>query len=102
MSKRDPTDIRSNDADRAGIDHARKLSVEQEGEDFKWLVNDKRGRRIVWRLLESTGVFRSSFTGNSETFFREGARNVGLQIMASLHAHSPESYFSMLQENQRK
>jgi hypothetical protein len=102
MSKRDPTDLRGQEASKTENEQARKLTVKQEAEDFRWLVSDARGRRFVWRMLEQTGVFRSSFTGNSETFFREGARNVGLKIMADLHAHSPESYFSMIQENNAK
>lgn len=80
----------------------RKASADMEAADFKWLMSDKRGRRIVWRLLEQTGVFRSSFTGNSETFFREGARNVGLKVLADLHEHAPEAYVLLLEEHKRK
>ena len=50
------------------------------------------------RLLERTGVFRSSFTGNSETFFLEGQRNVGLMLMAQIHDACPEKYTAMLEE----
>ena len=69
-----------------------------EAGDFKWIMSNKRGRRFIWRLLEKAGVFRSSFTGNSETFFREGARNIGLQVLAMVHEHTPESYTLMLSE----
>jgi hypothetical protein len=67
-------------------------------DDIKWLMGSRRGRRIVWRLLERTGVFRSSFTGNSETFFREGMRNVGLMLMAQINEACPEQYTQMVQE----
>lgn len=89
MSSQDfnPTDLHALDERR---DEAKKLSrFEQAAEldDYKWLMGSKRGRRIVWRLLSSTGVYRQSYTGNgSETFFREGCRSVGLQIVAQLHA----------------
>ena len=77
--------------------HARFVS-QRDRDDFKWLMDDKRGRRIMWRLLERTGVFRSSFTGNSETFFLEGQRNVGLMLMAQIHDACPEKYTAMLEE----
>jgi len=63
-----------------------------------WLMGNKRGRRIMWRLLEKTGVYRCSFTGNSTTFFNEGQRNVGLMLTAQIHEHAPDAYALMLKE----
>ena len=34
----------------------------QEADDTAWLMSGKRGRRIVWRLLERAGVFHAVFT----------------------------------------
>lgn len=98
MSNLDPTDIRARDKvaaeQKARQDHANRV----EADDIKWLMSHKQGRRIVWGLLEKTGLYRSSFTGNSETFFREGARNVGLQYMALIHEHAAEKYNLMVTE----
>ena len=69
-----------------------------EAEDFRWIMEHAQGRRFINRLLDRTGVYRSSFTGNSETFFREGARNVGLQLLAQINDLCPEKYPQMLQE----
>lgn len=81
---------------------ARKTKAEHaallKASDYKWLMSQPRGRRLMWRLLEETGLFRSSFTGNSETFFREGERNVGLKTMAILNEHCVEDYAQMLLE----
>lgn len=98
MSNFDPLDLRGQEAAKAQADERTKLTIGQEQDDFKWLMGSKRGRRIVWRLLERTGVFRSSFTGNSETFFREGQRNVGLMLMAQIHEQCPDQYALMLKE----
>ena len=46
----------------------------------------------MWRWLSRTGVFKSSFTGNSETFFREGMRNIGIMLMDEIHSHCPDLY----------
>lgn len=72
--------------------------LKQEAADLKWVLSDRRGRRFYRRLVEHTGVFQSSFTGNSETFFREGRRDVGLKLMADLTRNAPEAYSVMMQE----
>lgn len=100
--KRDPLDLRGHERLAAEQERERKHALDVAAADFKWLMSDKRGRRIVWKLLESTGVFRSSFTGNSETFFREGARNVGLMLLADVNAHAPDAYVLMLEESKTK
>jgi hypothetical protein len=98
MNHFDPLDLRGQERAKEQSDERQRLAVEQEKDDFKWLMGSKRGRRIVWRLLERTGVFRTSFTGNSETFFREGQRNVGLMLMAQIHEVCPDQYALMLKE----
>ena len=100
MSSFDPLDLRGQEKAQADNSERNKLALLTEQEDFKWLMGNKRGRRIVWRLLERTGVYRSSFTGNSETFFREGMRNVGLTLLAQVHEITPDQFAVMLKEQQ--
>ncbi len=102
MSKNDPLDLRGQERQREDKDRTRKLERDQEAADFGFLMSDKRGRRFIWRMLELTGVYRSSFTGNSETFFREGARNVGLKLISDIHEFAPDSYTTMLDEQRKK
>ena len=72
---------------------------EQEKADFAWLVGDARGRRFIWRLLSITGIFRSSFSGDSNrTFFQEGERNIGLQVMRDINEVCPEKMAEMIRE----
>ncbi len=98
MNDHDPTDIRGEEREQASQRRRVKLAENLRADDFKWIMSNKRGRRIVWHLLDLAGVYRSSFTGNSETFFREGQRNIGLQILALIHAHTPELYYVMHNE----
>ena len=77
---------------------AQRLAREREIDDFKFVMGDPRGRRVVWRILEKAGIYRSSYTGNSETFFREGERNIGLMLLAEMMATCPELHIAMLQE----
>lgn len=97
----DPLDLEAQRRSREGNAEQDKLEALAQSEDLKWLMADKRGRRFMWRLLERTGIYRSSFTGNSETFFREGERNVGLAVMADLMDFCPERYAQMIKEQKQ-
>lgn len=70
----------------------------QELADFRAVLKTQPGRRLIWRLLEKAGIFRTSFTGNSTTFFNEGMRNMGLIVMADLNEACPEMYQVMVNE----
>lgn len=99
MKKHDPIDIRSQEKAHAETELRRKLSKDTEDADFKWLMSSKRGRRIVWRLLDHAGIFRSSFNTNSMAMaFAEGNKNEGLRILALVHANCPELYPVMVRE----
>lgn len=94
----DPLDTPTREKADADLRERLRITKRQEAEDFKWLMADPRGRRVVWRYLGLAGVFRSSFTGNSETFFREGERNIGLKLMADIDTHAPTKYEAMVKE----
>ena len=71
-------------------------------DDLKWLMSSRRGRRIMWSLLERAGVWRLSFTTNAmQTAFNEGRRNEGLALIAAIHELCPERYVEMLQEQKK-
>lgn len=61
---------------------AQRNAQQQLLEDAKAVLMDTpAGRRVLWHLLEFCGVFSTTFTGNSQTFFKEGARSVGLHLL---------------------
>lgn len=91
-------DVRGEQERETAAREKARLAEIGEVNDWKWLMAHARGRRLVWRLLERTGIYRSSMTGNSFTFFKEGERNVGLFIQATLVEHCPEDYAKMLTE----
>lgn len=59
---------------------------------------DKRGRRVMFDLLSRAGIYTSSFTGNSETFFREGRRSLGLEYLKEIEGLAFDGFVKMLQE----
>lgn len=82
---------------------AAKLARQVEANDIKWLMGNKQGRRIVWRLLARAGVYRMTFAGvDAQTNFNEGARSNGLALLADINAHAPEAYALMAAESRIK
>jgi hypothetical protein len=73
------------------------------GSDLRWLMEQKRGRRIVWRLLEETRIYHSSFnTSGGVMAFNEGQRNVGLKLLSQLLTYAPGTYALLLEEHKGK
>lgn len=99
QAPRDPTDLIGEEQRARDAEQARLIARRIEVEDFKWLAAHKQGRRFLWRLMELTGQHRSSMTGNSHTFYNEGARAVGLVLMEEFHKHSLDAYVQMVKEN---
>ena len=71
-----------------------------EVDDLKWLMSNKRGRRVVARLLNEAGVWRSSFNTNAlQMSFAEGSRNGGLRLLDVVTTHCPDRFVELLKEN---
>lgn len=100
MENYDPLDTNSQDEIQSDKKLKGRLARETEEDDFRWLMSSKRGRRIVWRLLDQAGVFRSSFNPTAMIMaFNEGNRNYGNRMLALVHNHCPELYPQMMKEN---
>lgn len=81
-----------------GKTHDKRKDVERElRNDISDIVSTDSGRRFVWWLLSITGVYLPSYTGNSDTYFNEGRRAVGLEVMHRLASVAPQEFVSMIQ-----
>lgn len=102
MPTYDPTDIAAQEQEQerqqALLTHARRVELD----DLRWMIAHKQGRRILWRLLERTGLYRSSFNTNGMTMaMNEGQRNLGLFLLAELMDAAPDAYAQMLKEHKQ-
>lgn len=91
----------TNAADHGQIKSAgrkQRWNRERELSDVRSILSTKQGRRFWWRYLAKCKIFQSTFTGNNTTFFNEGERNVGLQLLADLNEAMPEAYMLMQKE----
>jgi len=74
---------------------------DRELNDLRAVLATAEGRRAIWRLLEHCGVNRSSYDPSQRgdsTVFREGARNVGLFLMAEITDADEEALVTMMRE----
>lgn len=100
MSNYDPLDHRSQERAREDKKSQTRIAQVDDEADLKWLMGSKRGRRIVWRLLDESGVFRLSFNTNAmQMAFAEGNRNFGNRTLAMIHSLCPELYPVMVKEH---
>lgn len=95
----DPIDTSEQVKHQSRRELAARLAKKDEENDLKWLMKDRRGRRIVWRQLSKAGVFQSSFNTNAMTMaFSEGRRNEGLNLLSEIHRLCPKLYTTMVEE----
>lgn len=75
--------------------HERRIEMD----DIKWMLSSKQGRRVLWRVMTWTGVFRSSFNHSGSIMaFNEGARYVGLTLLGQINDADPMAYATMTKE----
>ena len=61
----------------------------------------KATRTMVWDILGQCGIYNSAFTGNSQTFYLEGKKDVGLFILERLQEMDSKSYARLILEQQK-
>jgi len=70
-----------------------------EIEDMKWLLSDSRGRRVLRRMLDTAGLYRSTFAGEDTHLaaFNEGRRNFALFLTDEIITIAPDKWADILQ-----
>jgi len=81
------------------IEEVELAEQRREEGDLRKVLSIPEGRRFVWKMLSRAGVFRSSFTGNSHTFFNEGKREIGLGMFEDVMTVNSEMFVKMQKEN---
>lgn len=93
------------EARAAEQEQARQRDLEQLKNDVEALMATGAGRRIVWRMLESTHVYQTCYRDNPLQMARaEGRREIGLMLTEWLSIYAWENYQLMLTEanNERR
>ena len=103
MATNDPTDLKRLDREAEADEVDARETRRKELEDMRWLLGHPQGRRIALRLLDETGLFRSSFNHSGSLMaFNEGRRNLGLWLTAELMEANADGYLKVLREHKAK
>lgn len=84
--------------------HAEQAELEKQAlikqrTDMKNLLSTEYGRSIIWAIMSRCDIFGTSMTGNSQIYFKEGRRSVGLEIMSEVIASDPNAWIDMQKHN---
>lgn len=66
--------------------------------DLSWVLGDPRGRRVLWRIIASAGVWERIRAPNPDIHYREGRRDVGIELMEHIDSVDPAVIPLMMQE----
>ena len=99
----DPLDFKAQERDQKRREKQALLELEQDEGDLVWLMNERRGRRFVWRILERAGVFRSPFDTNALNMARKtGEKEFGIWVVVQINDICPELYMKMVREQKER
>lgn len=99
MTTFDPLDIRGQERSRE--ERARQVSLELDNAaaDLKWLMGSRRGRRLMWWILEQSPPRQDPFDQNALMMARKtGNQRLGIKLEAIAIFECPELYLQMIKE----
>lgn len=80
------------------LSRRQKTALQQADNDLLKVLSEPAGRRQLMRMIDQTGVFARSFTGDTETFYREGRRSVGLDLVEHIERVQPGAFAKLQAE----
>jgi len=77
-----------------------KAKAAQDDATIQSIMSSIGGRAWAHDLIESCGIFRTTFTGDAlKSAFNEGQRNIGLWFLALVMRACPDAYIQMMKES---
>jgi hypothetical protein len=91
-----------NSADPEQVEEASRktrIKAKTEALDLKFVMSSVQGRRVMSRILESSGLNESTYRADpNRTYYVMGARDFGLNIQEELLTHCEEEHDLMVKE----
>lgn len=80
---------------KAGREQKEQLSA------LRKFLETPAGRAWVWRLLEASHIYATSFVSGDphSSSFQEGERNLGLRVLSDVLKADPQAFITMSKEN---
>lgn len=80
---------------------AMEARLRREQQDLESILCLPQGRRMVWVIIERSGVFGASYSPDTHAMaFTEGRRSVGLELMTFIQERLPNRWLEMIGETQ--
>ena len=68
--------------------------------DYETIMRTEVGRRVMWHILDESGLNDSTYTNDSHAHaYMAGRREFGLWLKNELENFTPDYYFTMIKEN---
>lgn len=94
-----------NSADESQVkarEQLQKNSREQAIADMKHMLSQPQFRRFMGSIIRDCRLYRTSFTGNnSEMYYLEGQRSIGLKLKDLIDASEPSAFLKIEEENRK-
>ena len=105
MSDEISRDIDDAEVEREAREQAKRdrVAMLHALESWQHMLDEYDGRQVLWSILESCGIYRSSFSQSSKQMaFNEGRRTVGLLVLNQVLTVAPNAYNLMRNEAQER
>ena len=87
---------------RSRLRQQEKLDAKEQDQlnnDIKKVFDTPEGRRVLHKILSICEIYSDCFTGNAQTYYLEGRRVVGLELLEIIMEADKEIYIKLLREN---
>jgi hypothetical protein len=87
--KRPQTPLKKAGEENAALKQRVRADEQRLADDYREVFSTPHGERVFEDLIKKTGVFSSSFTGNSRGMYLQGQQAVGLYLLKMRDLDSP-------------
>ena len=84
--------------DNDHMSRSQKKAEKEFLEAFALALKDGNTRVVLRWIIDQCGVFDTSFTGNSTTFYNEGRRSVALDVIGMMNAVDPYEVVRLMKD----
>lgn len=80
------------------LEKEERLEVEQLRNDIKETFGTTEGKRVLYHILAMCEIYSDCFTGNAQTYYLEGRRSIGLELLDLIMETDSEIYIDIIKE----
>jgi len=91
--------MRHNDEERASKQKERKAEYEKINSAYKFVFQTAQGKVVLDDILSKGMLWQTTFTGNSQTYFNEGKRDLALYVLKRTNTADPNIIIRMMEDN---